>query len=289
MTPNHSRPSQARTLYITDLDGTLLNERSVVSPRSKALLTLLVGRGAMFTVATARTQATVTRLMAGIPAPLPYILMNGAAMWDAAAGRYATVKPLVEETVRQVCQAYERRGIHPFVYRYNSGVIDAYHHSDTTPTERAFIAERTGTPYKRFILTPSPYQASPARAMTIFSTSDYDSLLQVRDDIALARIPCHTVCYRDIFNIRDGILEVYAPGVTKAAAVEALKRSTGCGRLVVFGDNLNDLEMMLAADHSVAVGNAVEQLKSMASEVIGPNTADSVAKWIENDISRHES
>ena len=59
----------------------------------------------------------------------------------------------------------------------------------------------------------------------------------------------------------------------------------GARRIVVFGDNRNDIAMMQAADHSVAVGNAFPEVKAAASEVIGVNTADSVARWIEQDLS----
>ncbi len=54
--------------------------------------------------------------------------------------------------------------------------------------------------------------------------------------------------------------------------------------MVVFGDNLNDIAMLQAADYSVAVENAFPEVKAIASEVIGPNTAHSVAHWIEADL-----
>lgn len=280
------RKRKGGTLYVSDLDGTLLDERSLVPAGSRDILSRLVrDRGLLFTVATARTQATVVRLMDGIGAPLPYIVMNGAAMWDASSGRYTCVRPIPENTVQQLCEAYERRGVHPFVYRDNRGVIDAFHHSNTTTTERDFIAERTGTPYKRFILCATPYTPNGDPALIIFSTGEYAVLEQIYDDIIRSGIACHAVCYYDIYSTGGGILEVYAPGVSKAAAVTRLKEQASAKRLVVFGDNLNDREMMAIADHSVAVENAVEELKVTASEVIGPNTADSVARWIENDIN----
>ena len=55
-------------------------------------------------------------------------------------------------------------------------------------------------------------------------------------------------------------------------------------RLVVFGDNINDLPMMRLADVAVAVENAVEEVKAEADIVIGPNTSDSVARFIIDDF-----
>ena len=53
-----------KTLYITDLDGTLLDGCSQVSQRSAAIISELSRKGVMISVATARTPATVRPLLA---------------------------------------------------------------------------------------------------------------------------------------------------------------------------------------------------------------------------------
>ena len=75
----------------------------------------------------------------------------------------------------------------------------------------------------------------------------FELLEAVQRDIVAAHIPCHSVCYHDIFNHQNGILEVYAHGVTKAAAVPRLQALTGADRLGVFGDRLNDRAWLPAA------------------------------------------
>ncbi len=66
-------------------------------------------------------------------------------------------------------------------------------------------------------------------------------------------------------------------GVSKAAAVLKLKSFLGADRLTVYGDHLNDLPMFAVADESVAVSNALPEVLSAASRIIGPNTLPSVA------------
>lgn len=51
-------------------------------------------------------------------------------------------------------------------------------------------------------------------------------------------------------------------------------------RIVCFGDNLNDLPMFEEADKSIAVKNAVSQVRARADEIIGANTENSVAQYI---------
>ena len=55
-------------------------------------------------------------------------------------------------------------------------------------------------------------------------------------------------------------------------------------RVVAFGDNINDLPMLRAADVAVAVGNALPEVKAAADIVICFNTEDSVARFVYDHI-----
>lgn len=62
-----------RQLFISDMDGTLLSTDSRVTPESARLLSELTRCGALITVATARTPATVEPLLKDVattPPPL---------------------------------------------------------------------------------------------------------------------------------------------------------------------------------------------------------------------------
>ena len=66
-----------------------------------------------------------------------------------------------------------------------------------------------------------------------------------------------------------------------ASAALWLKSSLGCGRLVVFGDGENDVDLFEAADEAYAVANAADVLKAVATGVIGANDEDGVARWLD--------
>lgn len=63
--------------------------------------------------------------------------------------------------------------------------------------------------------------------------------------------------YHDIFGDSIGIIEAFSDEATKAFAMRALADEIGADETVAFGDNINDLPMMSAADVAVAVGNAL--------------------------------
>ena len=60
-----------------------------------------------------------------------------------------------------------------------------------------------------------------------------------------------------------------------------MKERYDFGKVVVFGDSVNDLPMFRAADESYAVANALEELKGIATGVIGRNDEDAVAHFLE--------
>ena len=74
--------------------------------------------------------------------------------------------------------------------------------------------------------------------------------------------------------------EIMPARASKANAVLRLKALWGCGRVISFGDAVNDLPMFAVSDECYAVSNAVEELKAAATGVIGSNEEDGVARWL---------
>lgn len=74
---NHKTSNNGlKTLYISDLDGTLLGNDAAVSPESTEMLNEAISAGAMFSVATARTPATVASILSDIDTRLPMAVMT---------------------------------------------------------------------------------------------------------------------------------------------------------------------------------------------------------------------
>ena len=71
----------------------------------------------------------------------------------------------------------------------------------------------------------------------------------------------------------------------KSLAAKYLKESLKADKLICFGDNLNDVPLFKFADEKYAVKNAYDELKKLATGIIGSNNEDGVAKFLENHIS----
>lgn len=275
-----------RTLYVSDLDGTLLGEDSLLSRGTIDILNRVIGeKGGLFTVATARTPATVVPLMREVHATLPFIVIGGSAMWNPVTQSYEHTRGIDDATVNAVADVFDGHHIHPFIYRrHGQCLLYTHHYGAMSPQEERFVAERQHLPLKRFILDDPDYRHAAGEALLIFSMNKYAVLKAIADDLKTHVPTCSVMVYRDIFDESEGYLEIFAAGTSKAGAIRELARKVAADRVVVFGDNRNDIAMMQAADHSVAMGNAFPEVKAVAAEVIGPNTADSVVRWIEREL-----
>ena len=283
MVTNHN---SGPTLYVSDLDGTLLGEDSRLSRGTIEMLNRVIGElGGLFTVATARTPATVVPLMQEVNARLPFIVIGGSAMWNPVTMSYEHTRGIDDMTVNAVADVFDRHHAHPFIYRrHGNSLLHTHHYGPLSPQEERFIAARQQLPLKKFFLNDHDYRHSDDEALLIFSMNKYAVLKSIADDLKASVPTCSVMLYHDIFDESEGYLEIFTAGTSKAGAIRELAREVGAGRVVVFGDNRNDIAMMQAADHSVAMGNAFPEVKAAASEVIGPNSADSVARWIEKDL-----
>ena len=283
----------AKTLYISDLDGTLLAPDSRLSQSSVTLLNHAIARGALFSVATARTPATVSGLLRDVNTNLPLIVMTGASMWDKNTGQYSDVQVFRPDQVDSIVSAYrtpENGGA--FLYTLDtaseSPKMHIYHVGPLNDEERQFMSERIDSPFKRFYVPDSGLSQLPPsveNAVLFFGMRPN----RVADEIleGLKKIQgVNPMFYHDWYGDEVTEIEAFPQGATKAQAIKRLKEKTGADRVVVFGDNMNDLSMMRAADWAVAVSNALPQVKEAADEVIGSNAADSVARYILEDLRR---
>lgn len=271
-------------LYITDLDGTLLNAEARLDVESVRLLNKAIADGTLFTVATARTPATVVPIFRDVDMQLPAIVMTGAALWDFKSQTYSDVCRIDAEAVRAITRAFAEAGVTPFVYTIdskNQSMLDVFFDGQpSSAADRSFYEARKHLTLKKFHLDSAlPCQAY-GDVLLFFASGLSDVLVPLGKAIANAT-GCSVSLYDDIYNPGTALIEVFAPGVSKAAAILRLRERVGAERITFFGDNLNDLPAFEVSDVKVAVANAAEPTLAAADTVIGPNTEASVARYIQ--------
>ena len=69
-----------KTLYVTDLDGTLMRNDKSISGHSLEIINNLIAEGANFTVATARSVSSVKDIVKPMDISIPLVVRNGTAL-----------------------------------------------------------------------------------------------------------------------------------------------------------------------------------------------------------------
>lgn len=266
-----------KTLFVSDLDGTLLNSNGKITDCTKAALNSLIERGLLFSVATARSAASCGGLLEGLNITLPLVLMNGVFLYDYANKKYIGSRRLSRELSLNIISVFERFGKQPFQYVLSdSGELCVWFTGLRLEVQRSFYRERAGLAYKTFEKREKYEDGDNTVYYAMIDTRE--ALEPVKRELEKLRgLRC--AFYEDIYS-QYWYLEVFSAQASKAQGIMELKRLTGAQEVVAFGDNLNDLDMFRCADRAFAVANAVAQVRAAADGVIAANDEDGVAKYL---------
>ena len=270
------------TLYVSDLDGTLLQPDARLSDNTVSILNREIAAGKLFTVATARTPATVAPILERVDMRLPAIVMTGAALWNTHTRRYSRVIYMDPAAAEELVRVYRETQTPTFLYTLVDDLIHIYHIGPVSDLERDFLNERVGNRFKVLHIPENGNSILPERLDHVVLFYGMQPDRKARE--AYGRIRevkgIRPQFYHDIFGEEIGIIEAFSDKATKAEAMRAVAAEYGADKIVAFGDNVNDMPMMRAADHAVAVANALQEVKDAADEIIGTNVSDAVANYI---------
>ena len=271
-----------KTLYISDLDGTLLNHSAELSEYTKRALNTMIANGLHFTVSTARTLVSASKILADLALRVPIALMNGALIYDMEQQRYSrihTFPPEVAQAVIRTLRAFKATG---FMYEMNGGELATYHESHEQHPLRNFVKKRIARYYQSFQHTDGFPGAPPENAIYFTLQDTLERLSPVHETIS-ALPGLNLVLYKDNYSRKMWYLEIYSAEASKQNAAIYLREAFGYTRIVGFGDNLNDLPMFAACDIRIAVGNAKPEVKAAADHICGTNDKNGVVKWLEEN------
>ncbi len=264
---------QAPLLVATDVDGTLLGPDDHVPPRAGAVIGRLVAAGVGFVLVTGRPPRWIPPVLAELGLGRFAVCANGGVLYDAEQDRVVWSQTLsadaLAELATTVAQTLPTSGL--AVERVGSGAAEggsfvaepAYRHA--WPDSDNHIAHRSE-------LVSEPAVKMLVRCAELGSDAMLAALAPVIGDAA------------DLtFSHPRGLVEISAPGVTKATGLAEVARRLGVTApdVVAFGDMPNDLEMLRWAGHGVAMGNAHPALLEVADEVTASNGDDGLALVLE--------
>ena len=264
-------------LYVTDLDGTLLNRQGRVSAFSARVINGLVDKGLLFTYATARSLVSASKVTEGLSTRIPVIAYNGAFIIQPSTGEILSREGFTNAERSRVKEVLDRHRISPLVYSFIGGIEKVSwipeHENDGI---RRYLGCRQGDRRFRAVRDPDGlYQGDIFYYTCIGEKDELQPVYELFAGDGRFRCTIQQELYRPEYWC-----EIMPAMASKANAIRKLKEMWGCSRVISFGDAVNDIPMFEISDECYAVENAVDALKTVATGVIGSNEEDGVAKWL---------
>jgi 5-amino-6-(5-phospho-D-ribitylamino)uracil phosphatase len=258
-------------LIVLDLDGTLLTDQKVIAEKTKRTLGKALEAGHQVMIATGRPFRSSEAYYKELGLTTPIVNFNGAFVHhpiDAKWGTFHT--PISLDVVHEVVESMHDFDFHNIVAEVLDDVYLHYH------DEKLMDIFRFGDPS--------------------ITTGDLRSFLKVDPTSMLIHAPVEKVqlihdhlssVHAEVIDHRRWgapwhVIEIVKSGLSKAVGIDRVSKSLGIPRenIIAFGDEDNDLEMLDYAGLGVAMGNAIEPLKTIANEITLSNNEDGIAELL---------
>lgn len=257
---------------VTDMDGTLLNPQRVITDYTLDVLNACRQKGIRLIPASGRTRASMRPHVERLNTGMPYIGGNGS---EIVSPDHQLIEQLTLDIplAKELCARLAGEGFHVQVY----GDDAFYYAKECEASER----------YKR----SSGMRGEEVGDLARFLSFRTPKILSIGDPALVEKVmPVMTAAYegRATFTMSEiNFLEAEPIGATKGEALRRLAAMRGDilpERTVAFGDSLNDLSLLQFTPHSVAMGNARQELKDAAAYVCRPNTENGLARFLEEYV-----
>ena len=272
-------------LYISDLDGTLLNTKAEVMPETVRLINEAVAAGAKFSFATARTAVTAVPITSGLNINVPVVLMNGVCVYDICKKEYVKIEKIPDEAFTEMTDVLRNFHLSGFLFSITDGELETCYENIDSENARRFYEERTKR-YGKMFIKIDDFSERAGKNNVYFSVTDTKEKLEPVYELIKKIDGLHINFYCDVYNKNFWYMEVSSANASKYKAVMFLRRKYGFDKVVGFGDNLNDLPLFRACDETYAVENARDEVRSAASGIVPSNTENGVALKISDLVKR---
>ncbi len=245
--------------FVFDLDGTLLNDAKEMAPEVKAMFDRLKNKGHETFVATGRALEITQPYLDFLGVKDRCILNNGAVIHDLASGENLFEAGIGDADI-QATIAY----LNEVNVAYSVSTSNALY---TTENYELGYYDRFMTMFPEYPLI----NHQGASLEDIQGKTVYKILAQFDNDKALKthKAALKTRIQATVTQSMENYLSILPHGITKGGTLKTYleQRGVPLDRLVVFGDNDNDAEMLALSQHSYAMINGSETAKAAATHV----------------------
>lgn len=267
--------SNTKKIFLTDLDGTILNDKKVITPRTMKALIEYVSRGNVFGICTGRDINSAKAVYDGLGVKLAgsfVIAFNGGQIYDVDNKKTVYRTGIDVKMGQEILKIAKDWGIH--VHTYNDDFILTVAYNECIEY------------YRRVIKTPvivaddiGPFMDKPLCKMICIELHDHEKQEGFRKEIE--RLYGDSL---DLMYSNEYYLELIPKGSGKGSALKWLSDYLGIKpeNTMAAGDADNDSSMVAAAGLGIAMINGDDKIKKAADVITEEdNNHDGIAPFLE--------
>lgn len=250
-------------LICSDIDGTLLNDKRVLSEKTKQILPALK---IPIILASSRMPSAMTHLQSELNTDRQaMICYNGAYIIDDGEVLHNTTI-----TTDIAAFVYSKAGMHVSLYA----------------KDRWYVAQKDAWTIREINNTKTePEVAIPGNVLKQ-EKEGFHKIMCMGDpekiDTLIHHIKSEGINELHLYRSKSTYLEIAPSSISKASALSVLLEKTGIrqAETIAFGDNYNDIDLLKYAGRGVAVANAIEEVKAIADDITDSGKDDGVANYL---------
>ncbi len=264
---------------VFDLDGTLLTSENKISDIDKTTLKKLSNDGVKIIIATGRAHLQIYEYVHELGISDPCITCNGGQIINILKQEIIHRDFIRKEDVLNILSVARHENIDFLIY-----TPDYVYHSPGSERIK-FFEKYNKTAPKEFKIPILPESEYPSK-------SGYNDVLKILIHADTKRLQefekrFNTKNTLTIVSSGKNLIDIMRENTTKGNGIRILCNNLGIpiDEVVAFGDSMNDEDMLKTAGFSVAMGNAIPEIKNICDYVTLTNDEDGITHAIEHIIT----
>ncbi|MFD2443163.1 Cof-type HAD-IIB family hydrolase [Bacillus sp. CGMCC 1.16607] len=257
-----------------DLDGTLLKDDKTISSKTKKVLQKAKEAGHYVMIATGRPFRSSEMYYRELELNTPIVNFNGAFVHHPMNYNWGTYhSPLDIKVAKDIVEACQDFQFHNIIAEVMDDVFLHYHDQKLLDIFALGNPSITTGDLRKFL------EQSPT-SMLIHAEEEHVPTIRKH----LSDVHAEVIDHRR-WAAPWHVIEIVRTGLNKAVGIQKVADyyQIPSSRIIAFGDEDNDLEMLEYAGYGVAMGNGIDQVKNIANDVTLSNEEDGIGIYL-NDL-----
>lgn len=258
-------------LIVLDLDGTLLTDQKTISPKTKETIVLARQQGHQVMIATGRPYRASKHIYNELELTTPIVNFNGAYVHNPSNKLFLPQhNPIELDTVKDIVESLQPYNLENIIAEVMDDMyLEKHDHNLLSVLGMGNPKITTGKIREQLKDSPT--------SMLLHTSEDEVAIIRGYLEETKAEVIDHRR-WGDPYHV----IELVRTGIHKAIGLDVVAKSMQIPRerIIAFGDEDNDLEMIEFAGTGVAMKNSIPELKNIANAVTLSNNEDGIAEFL---------